>query len=236
MKTFTSILALITCFITAVFAADPEVTHKVYFDLSQGDEYLGRVVMGLYGTVVPKTAQNFRELTISKDPSFGYINSIFHRVIPRFMIQGGDFTMRNGRGGKSIYGAKFEDENFEIKHDKPGKLSMANAGKNTNGSQFFITTVATSWLDGEYLVSLLLMITALLTDLLGRHVVFGEVLEGFDVVQKIENTKTGRGDKPTVDVVISGTGELNEDGEVVTSVTLDDLSSKKEEEVNKDEL
>ncbi|CEP22385.1 K03768 peptidyl-prolyl cis-trans isomerase B (cyclophilin B) [Cyberlindnera jadinii] len=216
MKAFTSVVSFLVLFVVAVLATDPTITDRVYFDLSQGDEYLGRVVLGLYGNVVPKTAQNFRELTLSKDPSFGYINSIFHRVIPNFMIQGGDFTMRNGRGGKSIYGDKFEDENFELKHDKPGKLSMANAGKNTNGSQFFITTVVTSWLDG-------------------RHVVFGEVLSGLDIINKVENTKTKR-DKPVVDVVISGTGELNEDGEVITSITLEDAlgDSKSEEDVKEE--
>lgn len=187
--------------------ADPPVTKKVFFDISQGDELLGRIVMGLYGSAVPKTAENFYQLTISEDPEFGYINSIFHRVIPDFMIQGGDFTDRNGRGGKSIYGNKFKDENFLVKHDKPGRLSMANAGKNTNGSQFFITTVVTAWLNN-------------------RHVVFGEVLEGFEIVQKIEKTKTNGANKPDVDIVVSGTGEIDEEGKVVKHITMESIEAK----------
>jgi len=135
----------------------------------------GRINLTLFDSVVPKTAKNFRELTTGAH-GFGFQGSGFHRIIPEFMLQGGDFTRGNGTGGKSIYGEKFADENFKLKHDRPFLLSMANAGPNTNGSQFFITTVITSWLDG-------------------KHVVFGEVAdhESQKVVKALELTGSSSG-------------------------------------------
>ncbi|BAM38772.1 peptidyl-prolyl cis-trans isomerase [Theileria orientalis strain Shintoku] len=165
---------------------------RVFFDLSVGGQKVGRVVFELFSDVVPKTAENFRLLCTGEKstPSqlLHYKGSTFHRVIPQFMCQGGDFTRHNGTGGRSVYGEKFADENFKLKHDRPYLLSMANAGPNTNGSQFFITTVVTSWLDG-------------------KHVVFGEVVEGKDVVKKVEAVGTPSG-SPTKKVVIEDCGQL----------------------------
>ncbi|XP_049618564.1 peptidyl-prolyl cis-trans isomerase isoform X1 [Syngnathus scovelli] len=160
---------------------------RVFFDITSDGAPLGRVVMELRADVVPKTAENFRALCTG-EKGFGYKGSTFHRVIPDFMCQGGDFTNHNGTGGKSIYGNKFADENFTLKHTDSGILSMANAGPNTNGSQFFICTAKTAWLDG-------------------KHVVFGRVVEGLEVVKKMEKKGSGSG-KTSSKLVIQDCGQL----------------------------
>ncbi|XP_076936243.1 peptidyl-prolyl cis-trans isomerase CYP19-4-like [Bidens hawaiensis] len=171
-----------------------EVTQRVYFDVNINGNHAGRITFGLFGKTVPRTAENFRALCTGEKgmgmlgkPLF-YKGCVFHRIIPSFMIQGGDFTHSDGTGGESIYGERFEDENFNIKHSEPGRLSMANAGENTNGSQFFITTVAADWLDG-------------------KHVVFGKVLTGMDVVYQMEAEGTQYG-TPKTEVKIACSGVL----------------------------
>jgi cyclophilin family peptidyl-prolyl cis-trans isomerase len=160
---------------------------SVYFDITIGGTPAGRITFELFADVVPKTAANFLALCTGSE-GFGYAGSGFHRIISDFMCQGGDFTNHNGTGGKSIYGNKFADENFQLKHTEPGLLSMANAGPNTNGSQFFITTVITSWLDG-------------------KHVVFGKVTDGMDIVRAMEAVGSSSG-KTSAEVKIASCGEV----------------------------
>jgi len=168
---------------------------RVFFDINIGGEHAGRIVMDLRADVVPKTAENFRALCTGERGNgqsgkpLHFKNCGFHRIIPKFMCQGGDFTKANGTGGESIYGAKFADENFILKHGGPGTLSMANSGPNTNGSQFFLTTVKTDWLDG-------------------KHVVFGNVVSGIEVVRKMEAVGSSNGNT-SKKVFIEDCGQLN---------------------------
>jgi peptidylprolyl isomerase len=168
------------------------ITDKVFFDVSIGGKSAGKIVIGLFGDTVPQTVQNFKEIakgyTKKDGKTLTYAGSPFHRIIPDFMIQGGDITRGDGRGGESIFGTRFADENFKIPHSAPGYLSMANAGPNTNGSQFFITTVTTSWLDG-------------------KHVVFGKIIEGMDVVKAVE-AQGSRSGQPAQKVTISTSGTM----------------------------
>lgn len=195
--TTTLLFIIIGCSSVLAKELDMTYTEKVFFDITHGGRDMGRIIFGLYGNVVPKTVKNFVTLSEAKDNGkdgefVGYKGSSFHRIIKNFMIQGGDFTNHNGTGGKSIYGEKFEDENFDIKHTKSGLLSMANSGPNTNGSQFFITVTGTPWLDG-------------------RHTVFGEIIKGRQILYNISKVETNiNNDAPLEKVIIKDCGILHE--------------------------
>ncbi|KAJ6985737.1 peptidyl-prolyl cis-trans isomerase CYP21-1 [Populus alba] len=177
---------------------DYEITHRVYLDIDIDGQRQGRIVIGLYGKVVPKTVENFRALCTGKKhkgasgKALHYKGIPFHRIISGFMIQGGDVVYGDGRGSDSIYGSVFPDENFKIKHSHAGVVSMVNSGPNSNGSQFFITTIKTSWLDGE-------------------HVVFGKVIQGMDIVYAIEGGAGTYSGKPRKKVIIADSGEIPKD-------------------------
>ncbi|KAK8823207.1 hypothetical protein WA538_002355, partial [Blastocystis sp. DL] len=190
------VFLLLVCVAICV-SSEAVITDYAFFDISIDGDFAGRIKFGLFGDVAPKTVENFKGLCTGeygigrKGKPLHYKDSIFHRIIPHFMAQGGDFTTGTGTGGESIYGSRFDDESFEIKHDRKGILSMANAGKNTNGSQFFITTVATPWLNGH-------------------HVAFGIVVDGMDVLDLIESCGTSSGD-PSCVVRIVDSGVLNDE-------------------------
>ena len=186
---------LITADAFAIEASKGKVTMTVYFDVAIDGKPAGRIVIGLFGADVPKTVENFRALctgekgTGKSGKPLHYKGSRFHRVIPEFMLQGGDFTRGNGTGGESIYGDKFDDENFKFTHDRPGVLSMANSGPNTNGSQFFITTMPTTWLNG-------------------KHVVFGRVVKGLDIVKRVEALGSSGSGRTSKTIEITDCGEI----------------------------
>ncbi|XP_072994116.1 peptidyl-prolyl cis-trans isomerase CYP21-1 [Typha latifolia] len=173
----------------------PEITHRVYLDVDIDGQHIGRIVIGLYGELVPKTVENFRALCTGENGNgpngkpLHYKGTPFHRIISGFMIQGGDITYGDGRGKESIYGGTFPDENFIVKHSQAGIVSMVNSGPDSNGSQFFITTIKTSWLDGE-------------------HVAFGKVIQGMDTVYAIEGGAGTYNGKPRKKVLIADSGEI----------------------------
>ena len=196
MNKIYSIVILLIASLSMAEDTTAEITKKVFFDITIDGESVGRIIFGLYGEIAPRTVENFRALSTCETGMGNsghlrcYRGSRFHRIITQFMIQGGDFVSGDGRSGESIYGVRFRDESFALKHDKPFVLSMANTGPNTNGSQFFITVVPTPWLNG-------------------KHVVFGSVISGSNVVKAIEDAGSRSG-TPKKEVLIADCGEFFE--------------------------
>ncbi|XP_075150274.1 neither inactivation nor afterpotential A [Haematobia irritans] len=174
---------------TSVLALSFVVTAKVYMDVKHQKKPMGRIVFGLFGERAPKATANFRHICSRGINGTTYVGSEFHRIVDRFIIQGGDIVNGDGTGSTSIYGDYFEDEALDIEHIRAGYLGMANRGPDTNGCQFYVTTVAAKWLDG-------------------KHTVFGKVLEGMDVVNAINDVKTDRDDHPIHPVIITNCGEI----------------------------
>ncbi|XP_051158294.1 peptidyl-prolyl cis-trans isomerase 6 [Leptopilina boulardi] len=182
-------LLILISFVAAIEAASYKVTDQVYFDIMINDRPVGRITIGLFGELAPKTVKNFITLATTGIDGKSYTGSQFHRVIKKFMIQGGDLVNGDGTGSISIYGKQFNDETFEVKHNAPGFISMANSGKNSNGCQFFITTIGTPWLDGQ-------------------HTAFGKIVDGVDIIFRIEQTKTDSRDRPINPVIILESGVI----------------------------
>ncbi|KAK4880403.1 hypothetical protein RN001_008549 [Aquatica leii] len=181
-------LVFVLC-VSTITAEEYKVTEQVYFDIAIDGQFTGRIVIGLFGDTAPITTKNFYTIATRGIKGKTYEGTKFHRVIKRFMIQGGDIVNNNGTGSISIYGKQFNDENFKVHHEGPGFVSMANSGPNTNGCQFFITTIGTLWLDG-------------------RHTVFGKVIDGQNIVHKIELLKTDVEDRPLQSVIIVKCGSI----------------------------
>ncbi|XP_049548879.1 peptidyl-prolyl cis-trans isomerase, rhodopsin-specific isozyme isoform X1 [Anopheles darlingi] len=196
--TWVALVLLILSTERQIQSATFTVTSQVYLDVSIDGEQIGRIIIGLFGTEAPKTVANFRQLCTDGVEGFTYKGSRFHRVIPKFMIQGGDVVSGDGHGAISIYGQYFEDENLNINHTCSGFIAMANRGPDTNGCQFYITTMPTPWLDG-------------------KHTIFGKVLDGHGVVHKVEQTKTDTDDYPVKPVIIDDCGDHPMGGEFTIS-------------------
>ncbi|XP_052837878.1 peptidyl-prolyl cis-trans isomerase, rhodopsin-specific isozyme [Drosophila gunungcola] len=188
---FLNLIIYFSSFSVAVSGLSFMVTSRIYMDVKHNKKPVGRITFGLFGKLAPKTVANFRHICLRGINGTSYVGSRFHRVVDRFLVQGGDILNGDGTGSTSIYGEYFPDEDkaLEVEHNRPGYLGMANRGPDSNGCQFYVTTVAAKWLDG-------------------KHTVFGKVLEGMETIYAIEDVKTDTDDFPVEPVVISNCGEI----------------------------